>query len=480
MERACRLARVLRDAGVRAGDRVVLMMENCPDVHAAFQAVWRLGATIGPIMPQLIAPEIRYIIQNSGARLLLTSSPLVEKAVEATQDIDEFEAILVFGENPVSGGQDIASELEIATPLDDVVDCAQNELALLLYTSGTTGKPKGVMLSHGNVVSASEALAAHVELGPGFRTLMVLPLSHIFGASMMLVASMKGWHSTVLRRFDAATSVRALDAHDIEGLWLVPTMLVAMLEAPERVDCRASSLLYAGSGGAPLADEVRVEFERVFDCRVYEGYGHSEGVGAATVFHRRDPVVPGAVGRALPGIDLRVVDAEGCVLPAGETGEICMRGPNVMTGYWRDEGATRAAIIHDWFHTGDLGHIDQAGFVFISGRKKDLIIKGGENISPREIEEALHRHPAVAQAAIIGLPHHRYGEEVAAVIVLKSGQTATAEELRAHAGRFVTRFKVPRQFMFRDELPRTGSGKILKRKLREEWVGFEEGGEEDL
>jgi long-chain acyl-CoA synthetase len=299
---------------------------------------------------------------------------------------------------------------------------------------------------------------------------MVLPLSHIYGASMMLVANLKGWHSIVLRRFHAGEAVRAVDEHRIDALWLVPTMLVGMIETSERSQYGSTTLKYAGSGGAPLANEVRLEFEQVFGCRVYEGYGHSEGVGAATVFHPRDPVVAGAVGRPLDGIDLRIVDDQKQVLGAEETGEICIRGPNVMQGYWCDEDATRAAIVDDWFYTGDLGHVDNEGYVYVSGRTKDLIIKGGENISPREIEEALHRHPAVAQAAVIGLPHKLYGEDVAAVVILKSGEVVSPEALREHAALYVTKFKIPSYIQFREELPKTGSGKILKRRLRDEWI----------
>ena len=191
----------------------------------------------------------------------------------------------------------------------------------------------------------------------------------------------------------------------------------------------------------------------------------------------QDPVVAGAVGRPLDGIDLRIVDDQKQVLGAQETGEICIRGPNVMLGYWCDEGASRAAIVDDWFYTGDLGHVDDAGYVYVSGRKKDLIIKGGENISPREIEEALHRHPAVAQAAVIGLPHRLYGEDVAAVVILKSGERVSPETLREHAARYVTKFKIPSRIQFREELPKTGSGKILKRRLRDEWVDSGEGNE---
>jgi long-chain acyl-CoA synthetase len=245
-------------------------------------------------------------------------------------------------------------------------------------------------------------------------------------------------------------------------------MLIALCHYPEREHYDCTSLKVITSGGAALPEEVRLEFERLFGCKVFSGYGLSETAPTVSCYSDTDTARPGASGKPIPGVEVSIQDDAGRPLPAGQSGEICVRGPNIMTGYWNDPAATRAVLRGGWLRSGDVGHLDADGYLYITDRMKDIIIKGGENISPRQIEEALHTHPAVAEVAVIGLPDAAFGEEVCAVVVLRPGHTATEAELCEHTAQFVNKFKLPGRVVFRSELPKSGVGKVLKRELRRE------------
>jgi len=469
MEMVQRLATVLREQGVRRGDRVVVVAYTCLEVPIAFQAIWRLGAIAIPVMPQLLAREIHYIVENSGAPFVLAVPGLAAKAAEATRGIGGFRKLLVFGESGVPETLDIDPLLLRAAPLDSVVECQQQDLAVLVYTSGTTGHPKGVMLSHGNLIANARATLELLHLKPMHRTLMALPMSHVYGILLMNVGSIAGSITAYLKWFDAVEALAAIEKYRIERASLVPTMLINLIHCPERENYDTSSLRIVMAGSAPLSEEVRLEFQRLYHCRVADGYGQSEASCVVAAYQDDEPVVPGSCGRAIPGVAVTVMDDAGRQLPAGETGEICIQGDLVMQGYWGNEQATRETIVDGWLHSGDVGHLDENGYLFITDRKKDLIIKGAENISPREIEEALYRHPVVAECAVFGVFDPKYQEEIAAAIVLKPGQTATTEELSQHVLQYVTRFKQPAFFDFRDSLPKNSNNKILKRTLREQF-----------
>lgn len=476
MDRACQLATVLQRFGVQPGDRVVVMMPTCLEVPAAFQAIWRLGAVIVPVMPQLVARELKYIVQHSGAELVITSPRLVPCVGEATAEIPAFRQILVFGTNEEAAAVDVAPLVEAAAPCRTLCDCQGSDLAVLVYTSGTTGAPKGVMLSHDNLIGNARSVASVIDYAPDTRSMMVLPMSHVYGILLMNLGALTGGSSAMLPWFDATKALETIEQFQVQRCSLVPTMLIALINHPERQKYDVSSLQIVAAGSAPLSNEIRLEFERLFGCQVKDGYGQSEATCAVTAFRDDEPAVPGSVGRALPGVELCVMDDDGCQLPAGATGEICVRGPNVMQGYWKDEQATRAAIVDGWLHSGDVGHIDGQGYVFITDRKKDLIIKGAENISPREIEEAIYAHPAVAEVAVFGVADAKYQEEIAAAIVLKPGQAATTDQLRRQVAHQVTKFKIPRYFAFYEQLPKNSNGKVLKRALREQWAEPREAG----
>jgi long-chain acyl-CoA synthetase len=469
LRHAERLAAVFLSYGVRPGDRVVVMMPNSPDVTAAFHAVWRIGAVIVPLPPQLLAAEVGYVLAHSGARVVLSCPTLVPRLRTAMSGAPDVEHLLTIG--PADGAEDIKPRLSAVEPIRTFYQCPDDELALLLYTSGTTGNPKGVMLTHGNLRTNALAVAEYYRPAPQTMTLHVLPLSHSFGVLGMNIDAVIGLKTVILPRFDLPHVFHAIQQFRVRRFSAVPTMLVAMCHFHHRDLYDCSSLEHVTSGGAGLPEEVRLEFERLFGCPVRSGYGLSEAAPTVSAYRDGEAARPGSSGRPIPGVEVRIVDHSGRPLPAGESGEICVRGPNVMTGYWNDPEATKAVIRDGWLHTGDVGHLDAGGYLYITDRLKDIIITGGENISPRQIEEVLHTHPAVAEVAVIGLPDPLLGEEVCAVVVLRAGHTATEAELREHAGHFVHKYFVPARIVFRSELPKSGVGKILKRELRRELSG---------
>jgi long-chain acyl-CoA synthetase len=471
LRRAERLAAVLQQHGVRPRDRVVVMMPNSPDVTSAFHAVWRIGAVIVPVPPQLLAAEVRYIVASAGAGVVLTCPPLAARLCEATAGLPDFRHLLVIGANTVAGAEDVEPQLTAAEPIRSVHDSRDGDLALLLYTSGTTGNPKGVMLTHHNLRTNALAVAELYRPQPQTMTLHILPLSHSFGVLCMNLEAVYGLKSVILPRFDVKQVFESIQAFRVRRFSAVPTVFVALCHCPERERYDCSSLELVSSGGAALPEEVRLLFERLFRCPVLGGYGLSEAAPTVSAYADGEAYRPGSSGRPIPGVEVCILDGAGRPLPTGQSGEICVRGPNVMTGYWNDPEATRAVLRDGWLHTGDVGHLDADGYLYVTDRMKDVIIKGGENISPRQIEEAIHAHPAVAEAAVIGLPDAAFGEEVCAVVVLRPGHAATEGELCEHVARFVSRFKVPARVVFRSELPKSGVGKILKRELRRELTG---------
>ncbi|MFO0944927.1 MAG: AMP-binding protein [Planctomycetota bacterium] len=462
---AKRLAAMLRERGVRKGDQVVVMMPNGPEVLAAFPAIWALGAVVVPIGPQASAAEAQYLVEDSEAKLVLTQSELAARLRAPVAGKTLTTPLLDFDD------EELQREWERIDPVTHVESRAEEDLAVLLYTSGTTGKPKGVMLTHGNMVSNARAVATTRPIPPKTRVLLILPLSHSFGIMTMNVGYVQGTECTILPRFEPRRVFEAIDRWSIQRFSVVPTMLTQLIHHPDRGQFDLSSLEVVHSGGSALANEIRVEFERLFRCRVTEGYGLSECAPTAACYGEGEPYRPGSVGRAIDGVTVRVIDLAGSPVNARCEGEICIQGPNVMLGYWKNSAATRDAIQEGWLRTGDLGFIDEDGYLFITGRRKDLIIKGGENISPREIEEVIQSHPAVKEVAVVGFPDPLYGENIAAFLVLREGAKAEGTEIQAHVAASLTKFKIPAEILFRDALPKTPVGKILKRALREEVAG---------
>ncbi len=463
-ERSCAAAGGLTELGVAPGDRVVVTMANCPEVGIIYQALWRAGAVVTPATFLLSSEELHRLIVDSGAAAVVTTSELLDKVLEASAGIESVRAVINVGE-PAGGALSLA-ELERARP-GSIVPRQDDDLAALLYTGGTTGRAKGVMLTHANLhfSGAAAQQASHV---PGInRTLLTLPLSHSYG----LLVTITGMHSpesgvaVLLRWFDPVAFLKLIAEHRLQQSAVVPSMLQILLSQPlEQYDL--TSLRYLTSGGAPLAWELAEEFSRrVPSVSVRQGYGLTE-TAALVATNPTDAVRPGSVGLPVPGTDVKIIDEQGEGVPAGDVGEICCRSPAVMRGYWGAPEATAEALRDGWLLTGDVGYQDAEGYLFIVDRKKDLIIRGGFNVYPRDVEDALVEHPAVAMAGVVGRPDRDRGEEVVAFVSLHPGAQVSRQELIAWSRERIGGYKYPREVHVLDAVPLTPVGKIDRKALR--------------
>jgi len=356
--------------------------------------------------------------------------------------------------------------LQNAEPVEDVVEREDHDAAVIIYTSGTTGTPKGATLTHANIASGAATGRELVDAGPDFVGLATLPLFHVFGMnSVMNVCLVARGLLTLLPRFEPEKALEIIQRDDVTSFAGVPTMYTALLNHPAREDYDTSSLEICVSGGSAMPVEVLRGFDEAFGAKVLEGYGLSETTGMGSFNVRDQERKPGSIGIPVGGTEIRLVDDDGNDVEAGEPGEVVMRGPFVMSGYWGRDDATDEVMAGGWFHTGDIATVDEDGFYFIVDRKKDLIIRGGYNVYPREIEEQLYEHPAVREVAVIGVPHDDLGEEVGAAVALKDGEEATADDLRAFVKERVAAYKYPRVIWLVDELPKGPTGKILKREI---------------
>jgi long-chain acyl-CoA synthetase len=356
--------------------------------------------------------------------------------------------------------------LGAAEPVREVAERDDEDPAVIIYTSGTTGTPKGATLTHANILAAADTGRDLVDAGPDTVTVATLPLFHVFGMSAIMNVTIRG-HGllTLVPRFEPGKVLEVIERDHATTFGGVPTMFSALLHHPDRERRDVSSLNLCVSGGAPMPVEVLRGFDEAFGAKVLEGYGLSETCGMAT-FNRPDQErKPGSIGVPIGGTEIRLVDDSDEDVPSGEPGELVMRGPFVMSGYWEREDATRGVMRDGWFHTGDIATVDDEGYYFIVDRKKDLIIRGGYNVYPREIEEVIYTHPAVREAAVIGVPHESLGEEVAAAVALKEGAEISTDELRDYIKQRVAAYKYPRVVWTVEELPKGPTGKILKREI---------------
>ena len=456
-----RVAGLLKGLGVDPGDRVGIMLPNTPHFPLAYYGVLRLGAVVVPMNPLLSKREVAYALDDSGAKLLLAWHGFAESAEGGAKRAEIDTRVLLI--EP----EDIAKRVAEATPIEEVALKDGDDTAVVLYTSGTTGRPKGAELTHhsiGSNVQASVGLFQPTEEDVFFGG---LPFFHVFGQTCTLNVSVAcGSEVTLLPQFGATKAVQIVQRDGVTIFMGVPTMHGAILNHPRRGDYDTSSLRLFVSGGSALPVEVLHGVTDAFGTPILEGYGLSETSPVASFSRIELPTKPGSIGVAIEGVQLRLVDDQGTKVPTGEVGELQIKGPNVMKGYWKNPEATAEAIDADgWFATGDLARKDDDDFYFIVDRKKDLIIRGGYNVYPREIEEVLYEHPAVAEAAVIGVPHPKLGEEIAAAVALKEGRSVTVEELQTFVSEQVAEYKAPRRMWIVDELPKGPTGKILKREI---------------
>ncbi|WP_328610574.1 long-chain fatty acid--CoA ligase [Amycolatopsis sp. NBC_00345] len=450
-EASARVAALLRARGVRPGDRVGIMLPNVPFFAAAYFGVLRAGAIAVPMNILLKPREVAYYLADSQAALLFawheadTGAPGTD-CVEVGPDA--WETLLAgFG------------------PVDGVVERDGTGTAVILYTSGTTGRPKGAELTHDNLRPNTDAAIELMSLDQDSVVLGALPLFHVFGLTCGLNATITaGAKLTLVPRFAPAAVLGVVARDRVTCFQGVPTMYSALLAVPDRERYDVSSLDVCVSGGSALPGEVLRRFEQTFGCPILEGYGLSETSPIAS-FNFSDRRKAGSIGTPIAGVRMRIVDDAGADVPPGEPGEIVISGHNVMKGYWNKPAETAASIRDGWFHSGDIGRIDEDGYFFIVDRKKDLIIRGGYNVYPREIEEVLYERPAVQEAAVVGVEHAELGEEVGAAVALKAGTRVTADELREFVKDQVAAYKYPRVIWFVDRLPKGATGKILKRAI---------------
>jgi long-chain acyl-CoA synthetase len=457
---AARVAALLRAKGVQPGDRVGIMLPNVAYFPVCYFGALRAGAAIVPMNVLLKEREVAYYLGDSEAKVLLAWHQFADAAHAGAEQTDA-ECVLV------EPGE-FEAMLARFQPTPEVAERLSEDTAVILYTSGTTGTPKGAELTHSNLLRNVEVSVGLFGLDERAVTLGALPFFHAFGQTCALNATVSvGGCLTLIPRFDGGMALEILERDRVTVFEGVPTMYAAMLHDPRADETDTSALEVCVSGGAAMPVEIMRAFEQKFGCQILEGYGLSETSPLAS-FNRRDRErKPGSIGLPIDGVEMRVIDDDGNEVPQGDVGEVAIRGHNVMKGYWRREEATAEAIDADgWFKTGDIAKVDEDGYFFIVDRKKELVIRGGFNIYPREIEEVLYEHPDVREAAVIGVPHDALGEEVAAAVALKPGADSTPAELRDFVKQRVAAYKYPRHVWLVDELPKGPTGKILKREIK--------------
>jgi long-chain acyl-CoA synthetase len=458
---AARVATLLEQAGVQPGDRVGIMLPNTPAFAIVFYGIMYRGAVAVPMNPLLKSREVSYYLSNSGAKALFAAPAFAD---EATAGADQ-----VGAQSWLVDDAGLAELIADLPAQDSPVQRGGDDVAVILHTSGTTGKPKGAMLTHDNLSRNAEvSVRTLVETGPADVVMGCLPLFHVFGLTCGLNGSvLAGAMLTLIPRFDPRKALEVIERDAVTVFEGVPTMYSALLGvAAETAPEVTRSLRTCVSGGAALPVQVLTDFEKAFNCTVLEGYGLSESSPAAAFNHPHRERKAGSIGTPIDGVQMRVVDLNGVEVPQGQTGEIQIHGHNVMKGYWNLPDATQAAITTDgWLNTGDVGLVDGDGYFYIVDRTKDMIIRGGYNVYPREIEEVFYEHPAVAEAAVIGIPHESLGEEVGAAVALKKDATITPEELRNYVKARVAAYKYPRLVWLVDALPKGPTGKVQKRDI---------------
>jgi long-chain acyl-CoA synthetase len=461
-----KLAAALKNLGVKRGDRVILQMPNCPEVLQGFSAAWRLGAVIVPINYLIGEEETAYIYQDSGAEIVISSKAFLPKIRVGQAKVPALKTVILIERDVPEGTYSYPSLLESSAEEQSIVDTDDDDIAALIYTAGTTGKPKGVIHTHGTLYA--NAYMQHHTVPPtdGMTNISVLPLCHSYGIASANTALFRRPRTVLLNSFDLNVIFSSIEKYSANIMAAVPTMYVYMLLYPEPIKYNLSSMKYWICGSAPLAVETWNKFKEVFGFEIIEGWGLTEAGANNTCNPFEGLKKIGSIGLPMVGTEMRIVDDQDNALAPGQKGEIVIRGPQIMKGYWHKPQETADILKDDWLHTGDVGFVDGDGYFWITDRKKDLIIKGGENISPRTIEEVLFACPQVSEAAVIGMKDAVYGEDIKAFVVLQPGAMATSEEILAFCRTKLTNFLLPRKIVFIQSLPKSLVGKVLKTELR--------------
>jgi len=456
-----RTANMLAANGGQKNEVVSLLLPNSVEYVIAYFACWQRGALAGPINSLLKSQEIAYVISNSEAKALLVNSEFVPVVESVQKDLPTLQEIIRFDDES-EATRGYSSDTEAATEVD------LDHEAIIIYTSGTTGKPKGCLLTHGNVIANARQITSWLSFTEKDRLLTIMPLFHMNAVSVTTMSALYAGGSTVVSpKFSASRFWQIISDYEITSFGSVATMLSMLLSTyPDGIPAglKTDQLRFAMCGSAPVPVEVMRRFEDTFNCLVIEGYGLSESTCRSTFNPPDQRRRPGSCGLPI-GNEMRVVDDEDREVPEGELGEIVLRGENILKGYYKNNAANDTAFRNGWFHTGDIGYRDKDGFFYIVDRKSDMIIRGGENIYPREIDEVLYQHPDVAAAAVVGVPDTLYGEEVAAVIVLKPGAKTSEQQVIDYCKGRLADFKCPKTVHFMEDIPKGPTGKLLKREL---------------
>lgn len=468
LKQSQKLASVLEGLGVTKGDRVIVQSPNCPEVLMSFSAVWRLGAVIVPINYLVGDEETAYIYQDSGAKIIISKKDFLPKIRAGLRAAPHIERVILIDGPEDPDMLDFYELLASSLEMEGYEETADDDNAAIIYTAGTTGRPKGVVHTHGSLFhnARMQYETTKDDIPDGLTALSVLPLCHSYGIATMNNTLFRTPKTVLLRQFDLEQVFSSIERYRVQTMSGVPTMYVYMLLYPEPKKYDLSSLTYVFSGSAPLSLETWRRFRDMFGIEIIEGWGLTEAGANNSVNPIRGLKKVGSIGKPMVGTEMRIVDDEDHALPVNARGEIVIRGPMLMKEYWNKPAETAKVLRNGWLHTGDVGYMDEDGYFWITDRKKDLIIKGGENISPRMIEEVLYMHPKVSEAAVIGMKDDVYGEDIKAFIVLNPGETATAKEIIAFCRAKLTNFYVPKEVVFLRAMPKSLVGKILKQELR--------------
>ena len=463
----CRkLTAVLKKLGVKQGDRVIVQTPNCPQVFYSFSAAWRLGAIIVPINYLISEEETAHIYRDSGAKIVISSKIYWPKIQACRARVPEVKTVILIDEDAPEGTYSFPKLVNESPEETSIADTSDDDIAALIYTAGTTGKAKGVIHTHGSLYA--NAFMQHQTAPPtdGMTYVSILPLCHSYGIASSNVGLFRTNRMILLNSFDLNVIFASIEKYSANILAAVPTMYVYMLLYPEPKKFNLSSMKYWISGSAPLAVETWNKFKEIYGFEIIEGWGLTEAGANNSCNPFSGTKKIGSIGLPMNGTEMKIFDDQGNPLAEGEKGEIVIRGPQIMKGYWNRPEETAEVLKNGWLHTGDVGYVDQDGYFWITDRKKDLIIKGGENISPRLIEEVLYACPQVSEAAVIGVKDEKYGEEIKAFVVLHPGETASAEDLIAFCKARLSNFFLPKHIVFLEAMPKSLVGKILKTELR--------------
>ena len=457
-----RVAGYLLDRGLNPGDRVAILSPNRPVWIALYYGIIRVGGVAVCLSAAYKGNEIMPLLKDSGARFLLAGLDLSQRLPES-DEAPLIETIIIETDPILST---VFREPTPGDPKTSPLECRADDPCAILYTGGTTGRPKGAMLTHLNILYTAQNVCYHERTRPGDRALCFMPLNHVFGGIHIMNATFYGCGALVLHEsFDLEELLDSIQTNAVTRFYAVPTVYIRLLNNPG-ARARFKSVTYCFSAATSMASEIVRQWKDRFDLTIHESYGMTETASLVTFNHLYRHRI-GSVGTLAGAVEIRLVDPEGHPVPMGRTGEITIRGPNVMKGYFNRPSETREAIKDGWLHSGDIGRFDQDGYLYIVDRIKDLVISGGLNVYPSEVEEVLFTHPAVEECAVVGTPHPDYGEAVTAFVVSKGGREVGPAELVAHCKKEMASYKAPKKVFFVRELPKSPTGKILRRKIRE-------------